>query len=157
MGFFGTFVFDGAAWLTEPGAEKRVGEPSLLVNIHDSDIATIVYRPSGPGAGIAFLGETPRSYFEDDDASEPTDVAREAKGLAAWWRLRHPAATDAEAAAKERELAGFLAADGDPDAEFDVADEFEDEAMSDEEIFVEVKTARFVAALGLPALEDLTG
>jgi hypothetical protein len=154
MGFFGTFVFDGSTWLTEPGAQKRVGEPSLLVDIHDSDIATIVYRPAGPGSGVAYLGFTPRSYFEDDDASAPTDVAREAAGLAAWWRLR-ASASDAEAAAKEQELAGYLAADISPDEDVDAAEIGRE--LDDAEVFVEVKTARFLAALGLPLPEDLAG
>lgn len=154
MGFFGTFVFDGSTWLTEPGAEKRVGEPSLLVSIHDSDIGTIVYRPAGPGTGTAFLGYTPRSYFEDESASTPTDVAREAAGLAAWWRSRVPGATDEEAAAKEQELAAFLAEDIDPDEEFDPA-ELDETELDDAEVFVELKAARLLTALGLPLPEDL--
>ncbi|MFC0435703.1 hypothetical protein [Kutzneria buriramensis] len=154
MGFFGTFVFDGSAWLTEPGAEKRVGEPSLLVDIHDSDIATIVYRPAGPGSGVAYLGFTPRSYFEDDAASAPTDVAREAAGLAAWWRLRS-SASDAEVAAKQQELAGYLAEDISADEDVDAAEIGAE--LDDAEVFVEVKTARFLAALGLPLPEDLAG
>jgi hypothetical protein len=154
MGFFGTFVFDGSAWLTEPGAEKRIGEPSLLVDIHDSDIATIVYRPAGAGSGVAYLGFTPRSYFEDDAASAPTDVAREAAGLTAWWRLR-ASVSDAEAAAKEQELAGYLAEDIAPDEDIDAAEIGAE--LDDAEVFVEVKTARFLAALGLPLPEDLAG
>ncbi len=61
-----------------------VPEPWLLVDIHDSDIATIAYRPTGSGSGVAYLGVTPRTYFEDPGASAPSDVAREAGGLVEW-------------------------------------------------------------------------
>ncbi|MEV7986869.1 hypothetical protein [Micromonospora sp. NPDC085948] len=61
--------------------------PWLLVDIHDSDSATLTYRPAGPGTGVAYLGYTPRTYFENPDASAPTDAVREAAGLSAWWAL----------------------------------------------------------------------
>jgi hypothetical protein len=118
-----------------------------------SDIATLTYRPPGPGSGTAYLGHTPRTYFENPDASAPTDVAREAAGLGSWWAQRHGGAGDTERTAKEAELAAYLAADRDP-ADIDLDDE--DDDLDDAEIFVEVKTARFLAALDLPVPGDLT-
>jgi len=85
MGFFGTYLFDGQRWMThEADKLPTVPEPWLLVDIHDSDIATIAYRPIGSGSGVAYLGVTPRTYFEDPGASAPSDVAREAGGLVEW-------------------------------------------------------------------------
>jgi len=150
MGFFGRFHFDGTAW-TEPDDDPR--PPWLSVDIHDSDIATITYEPAGPGTGIAYLGETPRSYFEEEDASEPTDTAAEAAGLAAWWAELHD---EGAVGTKERELVAYLAEDTDPDQ---VEEEDEDpddlDEVDDAEIFVEVKTARFLAALDLPVPDEL--
>jgi hypothetical protein len=149
MGFSGAYLFDGTGWREqEPGHEPALPEPWLLVTIFDSDIAMVVYRPPGPGSGVAFLGFTPRTYFEDDAASSPTDVAREAKGLAGWWAGRNPDATDLTRAAKTRELRAFLVADG---ARPSIADD-----ADDAEVFVELKAARFLAALGLPAPDDLS-
>jgi hypothetical protein len=149
MGFFGTYLFDGTDW-TQHDPRRTPREPWLLIDIHDSDISTVVYRPAGPGSGIAYLGVTPRTYFEDEAASEPTNVAQEADGLAAWWAAFHPETTATTRAAKAAELRAFLAADGvrsDDDGRGDEVD--------DAEVFVEVKTARFINALGLPAPDEL--
>jgi hypothetical protein len=149
MGFFGQFHFDGTAW-TAPRDDAV--PPWLSVDIHDSDIATITYEPAGPGTGIAFLGETPRTYFEDDTASEPTDVAREAAGLAEWWSGINDMADVWD---KERELVGYLAEDGDK-AQAATDDDLDDlDEIADEDIFVEVKVARFLDALDLPVPDDL--
>jgi hypothetical protein len=121
-------------------------EPWLLIDIHDSDITTVTYRPTGPGTGIAYLGYTPRSYFERDDASEPTDVAREAAGLASWW-CQVRGATAGRMELKRSELAAFLAHDLDPS-------ELDDD-LHDAEVFVEIKTRRFLAALDLPVPDEL--
>jgi hypothetical protein len=163
MGFFGTYLYEDGAWrsgVVTPSHDElwrplRVeapvaGEPWLLVDIHDSDITTITYRPTGPGTGTAYLGYTPRSYFERDGASAPTDVPREAAGLASWWRQVHAAA---DASDKEAEIAAFLAHDLGPSEDDD--DDTEDEDLDDAEVFVEVKTAQFLAALGLPLPADL--
>lgn len=154
MGFFGTYLFDGHRWAAHPPAEQPTNaEPWLLVDIHDSDIATLTYRPPGPGSGVAYLGDTPRTYFENPDASAPTDVAREAAGLGAWWAQQHGGASDIERRAKEAELAAYLAEDLDP-ADMDL-DDADDDDLDDAEIFVEVKTARFLAALDLPVPDAL--
>ena len=149
MGFFGTYLFDGTAWtVQEKVHEPTIPEPWMLISIHDSDLAMVIYGPSGPAAGFAYLGFTPRTYFEDDTESPPTDIVREAKGLAAWWAGRNPDASELTRAAKARELRAFLAADG---VQPDMADD-----ADDAEVFVEVKVARFLAALGLPIPEDLS-
>ncbi|MEV4216804.1 nucleotidyltransferase domain-containing protein [Nonomuraea sp. NPDC049725] len=83
-----------------------------MVSIYDSDIATVIYRPAGPGTGVAYLGYTPCTYFEDPEASVPTDVEREAVGLASWWSQAHGGADDAEHGEDfvEVEAARFLGA-----------------------------------------------
>jgi hypothetical protein len=148
MGFFATYLFSGGTWTEiEPDQEPHepaVAEPWLYVDIHDSDIATVMYAPAGPASGIAFLGVTPRTYFEDDAASPPTDTNREAKGLAAWWAGYHGEGEFARAA-KARELRAYLADDGDtPD------ENVSDEELDDADVFVEAKTAQLIDALGLP-------
>jgi hypothetical protein len=163
MGFFGTYLF-GAAWTqVSKGEEPLIPPPWLLIDIHDSDFTTVRYAPRGSGSGIAFLGDTPRSYFDDERESAPTDVAREAEALAAWWARHHGIDDEGLRAAKRHELAGYLAADLDPDddEDFDSDDDFEDD-FEDEpdppplaDIFVEVKTGLFLRALGLPLPEDL--
>jgi hypothetical protein len=149
MGFFGTYLFDGTSWTEqEPGYEPDVPEPWLLIHISDSDIAMVVYEPPSPGSGVAYLGFTPRTYFEDNAASAPTDADRKARGLAAWWAGQNPGADDVTRARKTRELRAFLAADGVQPNQADDAD--------DADVFVEVKAARFLTVLGLPTPAGLT-
>ena len=158
MGFFGRYVYDGTRWL--PLAEHEVpslAEPWLSVDIYDSDITTVVYRPAGQGSGVAYLGDTPRTYFADETASAPTDTGVEAAALAAWWARRHGASDDARDA-KARELIGYLAADG-PDDPGDYGNsdygnsDYDD--LADADVFVEVTTARFLAVLDLPVPDGL--
>lgn len=148
MGFFGTYQFDGTGY--EPG--DRAGapsmEPMLWVDIHDSDIAMLRYAPSGRGTGVAYLGCTPRIYFEAEEASEPTDPNLEANGLTDWWALRNIDATEAERDAKRLEILAFLASDELPEINADGP-------MDDTDIFVELKTARLLTTLGLPLPDDL--
>ncbi|MBV1853022.1 hypothetical protein [Catellatospora tritici] len=163
MGFFGTYRYDGTRWHELPRPDlSPAEEPWLLVYIHDSDVGMVHYRPTGTGSGVAYLGHTPRTYFDDPGASAPTDVAREAAALAAWWALARGGVDPDAVAAKERELAGYLAADEDPDADEPLdGDGGDDEPveLDDADIFVEVKVSRFVLALGLPDLPepDLVG
>jgi hypothetical protein len=123
----------------------------MLITVHDSDITTITYRPVGTGTGVAYLGITPRTYFEDVNASAPTDVVREAAGLTAWWAGLH-AETDRERLiSKEAELLGYLAQDVDPeDDDLDDGDEIDVDALDDADLFVEIKTAKLLALLDLP-------
>lgn len=131
MGFFGTYLFEGGRWAAADSSREAV-EPWLFLNIYDSDIATVMYRPTGAGTGIAFLGCTPRTYFDDISASSPTDTGMESLGLATWWATQH-GSDDAARDAKQQELLTYLADD--------------DEAGADS---VEVTAGRFLAALGLP-------
>jgi hypothetical protein len=152
MGYFGSFLFDGQGW-TETGANDVPppgGEYWLHVDIHDSDIATITYHPAGPGSGVAYLGCTPRTYFESPTASLPTDVRREAEALAAWWAGRRGGVTDTDRVAMMARIRPYLAQDLSPeDTEIDDDD---DQDLDDAEIFVEVKTDQFLVTLGLPPL-----
>jgi hypothetical protein len=139
MGFFGTYLYADGAW-TELDPDADVAEPVapyLFVMIHDSDIAMVRYSPVGDGTGRAFLGYTPRAYFGDPSASAPTDTGLEAAGLAAW-------AGAAGASLSADEVEPFLASDEQRAADAD--------GVPDVDVFVELKTARFVQALGLAPL-----
>jgi hypothetical protein len=167
MGFFGGYIFDGHGWLEfEPssGTVPEVGSPWLKVVIFDSDIADISYHPAGPGTGVAYLGYTPRAYFEDESASAPTDVEREAAGLAAWVAAYQGGGDET---ALQDLIAPFLAADDDDDDEVgdedpegawadDEPDPEGDDDLDDADTFVEAKLARLFEAIGLPLPEDLT-
>jgi hypothetical protein len=152
VGYFGSFLFDGRGWTEADADDVHLpdGEYWLHVNIHDSDIATITYHPTGPGSGIAYLGCTPRTYFEEPTASLPTDVRREAEGLTVWWAGRRGGATDTDRVAMMARIRPYLAHDVRPeDIEFDGE---EDQDLDDAEVFVEVKTDQFLVTLGLPPL-----
>lgn len=153
MGFFGSYLYADGHWHEEElSSEPIAAEPWLHASVHDSDFTAVTYRPTGPGSGVAFLGYTPRSYFEMDDASPPTDVARESAGLTHWWALLHGVTSTEEIAAKNAELIGYLAKDLDStNTESDADDDTDDDA----ELFAEIKTSRFLATLGLPLPEDL--
>lgn len=152
MGFFGSYLYADGHWQEEELAEEpTTAEPWLHVLVHGSDFTAITYRPAGPGSGVAFLGYTPRSLFETEDASAPTDVVREAVGLASWWALLGGVTSDEVTAAKSAQLIGYLAEDIDPATKHRNLLGDLDEA----DVFVEIKTSRFIAALDLPILEDL--
>ena len=167
MGFFGGYIFDGHTWLEfEPSAGKvpDVGSPWLKVVFYESDIAAISYHPAGPGTGVAYLGFTPRVYFEDDYASAPTDIEREAAGLAAWVAAYQGGGDEA---ALQDLIAPFLASDDDSEGEEDMeqddlADAWGDDepdpdgdSEDDDELLVEEKLARLFTAIGLPLPDDL--
>ncbi|MCA2214955.1 hypothetical protein [Jidongwangia harbinensis] len=154
MGFSGTYLRTGDDWSDHDPDDvpPPAAEPWLLVDIYDSDIATVSYGPAGPGSGVAYLGDTPRAYFDDPDASAPTDVTREAAGLAHWWARQHPAAGAPQRAAKQAEIATYLAADRDR-GDDDWDDAVDDAAAAD--VFVETRTARLLTALGLPVPDEL--
>ena len=168
MGFFGGYIFNGHNWLEfEPsaGSVPKVGSPWLRVVIYDSDIADIGYHPAGPGTGVAYLGFTPRVYFEDDNASAPTDVEREAAGLAAWVAAYQGGGDET---ALQDLIAPFLASDDDSegleDDDYDDREDAwgdseepdsEDDDLDDADTFVEVKLARLFTAIGLPLPTDL--
>lgn len=154
MGFFGGYIFDGSTWHgfdPDSGQNPDIAEPWLSADIHDSDFATVLYEPAGPGSGTAYLGCTPRIYFGDESASAPTDALREAAGLASWLARQRVVSDEAEL----RELiASFLAAD--------IEDQLPDHdaGPADDDLggtFVEAKVARFLKAVGLPVPDELPG
>jgi len=148
VGFFGSYVFDGNAWHGyDPDSDQipDVASPWLSVDIHDSDIATVRYEPAGPGSGTAYLGFTPRMYFGSESALAPTDVHREAEGLASWL-ARQQGRSDRQL------IASFLAEDireQPPDPEDDADD------LDDAGIFVEIKVSEFLKTMGLPVPDEL--
>jgi hypothetical protein len=81
VGYFGTFIYRDGEWRDHGGSDRE-----LVVDIHDSDIATVDYRPAPPGLGRFYLGVQPRDYFEDPDASRPVDVPAEVEAFRQWAR-----------------------------------------------------------------------
>jgi hypothetical protein len=82
VGHFGKYAYSDGRWST--GGPTAV--PFLLVDVHDSDIATVDYRAADASGGRFFLGCEPRFYFEESDAGEPVDTAGESEGFARWVR-----------------------------------------------------------------------
>jgi hypothetical protein len=92
VGYFGTFIYRDGQWQQRSGTG-----PELVVDVHDSDIATIDYRPAPAGLGRFYLGHQPRDYFGDPEASRPVDVEAEVAGFGSWASEtlgRAPAADD---------------------------------------------------------------
>src|SRR5215217_3583896 len=58
--------------------------PFLLIDVHDSDIATVDYRAADASGGRFYLGYEPRVYFEEPAAGAPVDTSVEAEGFARW-------------------------------------------------------------------------
>ena len=102
-----------------------------------------------------FLGPIRAQEGRSECLLGPTaaEAGREAQGLATWWAALHPEVDEAAHAAKASELRAFLASDDPPG---DDEDE-DDEDLDDAEVFVEVKTAHFIRALGLPTPAGLPG
>ncbi|UOY03430.1 hypothetical protein [Blastococcus sp. PRF04-17] len=126
MGRFGKFVYSAGRWTS--GAPTAV--PFLLVDVHDSDIATVDYRAADASGGRFFLGYEPRIYFEEPDAAAPVDTRAEAEGFARW--AREATGTDVDPGAVERLMAA-------PDGAPPVDD------------FVEETVEKLAALAGLPA------
>ena len=134
MGYFGTFIYRDGEW-----RDRADGTPELVVDIHDSDIATVDYRPAPPGLGRFYLGIQPRDYFADPDASRPLDVPAEVDGFVGW------AAQTLGRAPRSEDVRDLVAENG--------------TTVPDDD-FVEDTAARLIQLLGLPlppALEEVTG
>lgn len=134
MGYFGTFIYRDGAW-----QERGGGDRELVLDIHDSEIATVDYRPAPPGRGRFYLGYQPRVYFEDPEASQPVDVPAEVDGFVGW-------AAETLGAAPSPDDVRPLVAD--------------DDAEDPPDDFVEDAAARLIRLLGLPvppALAEVTG
>ncbi len=154
MGFFGSYVFDGAAWHGyDPDSEQMpdIAGPWLSVDIHDSDIATVRYEPAGPGSGTAYLGFTPMVYFGSESALAPTDVLREAGGLA-FWLTRHQDRNDEP---ELRQLIAPFLAENFAEQQADPGDDADD--LDEAHIFVEIKVSELLKAVGLPVPDELPG
>ncbi len=134
MGYFGTFIYRDGEWRDHGG-----GTTELVVDIHDSDIATVDYRPAPPGLGRFYLGIQPRDYFADPDASRPLDIPAEVDGFIGW------AERTLGRAPYPEDIRELVAEDGIEEPEDD---------------FVEDTVARLIRLLGLPlppALAEVTG
>lgn len=90
MGNFESAMYKSGQWVNSDGSNDW----DLRVSVHDSDIATIEYHPSGSAAGRFFLGFQPRDYFDDQVDHEPVDLASESEGfcngLPLSWARRSP-------------------------------------------------------------------
>ena len=113
MGYFGRLAYSDGRWT----AGRPTAVPFLLVDVHDSDIATVDYRSADASGGRFFLGYEPRIYFQEPDASPPVDTATEAEGFARW--ARDVTGTDVDPAEVQRLMAS---PDGAPPAD-DVVEE----------------------------------
>ncbi|MFD2093268.1 hypothetical protein [Blastococcus deserti] len=82
MGYFGKLSYSDGRWR----AAGPTAVPFLIVDVHDSHIATVDYRAADAGGGRFFLGYEPRIYFEEPDAGDPVDTRAEAEGFARWVR-----------------------------------------------------------------------
>ena len=82
MGLFGRFAYSEGRWSTD----GPTAVPFLLVDVHDSGLATVDYRSADASGGRFYLGYEPRFYFDEPDAGVPVDTVAEADGFAAWVR-----------------------------------------------------------------------
>jgi hypothetical protein len=130
VGYFGTFIFRDGQWQQRSGGAG----PELVVDVHDSDIATIDYRPAPPGLGRFYLGHQPRDFFADPEASQPVDVPAEVDAFVGW------AAQALGRAPEPAQLRPLVAEDGTRAAEDGV---------------VEDTVVRLLDLLGLPVPEEL--
>jgi hypothetical protein len=128
VGLFGKFAYSAGRWSTE----GPTAVPFLLIDVHDSSIATVDYRAADASGGRFFLGYEPRFYFDEPGAGSPVDVVAEAAGFAEW--AREATDTDVDPADVQRLLASPDGAP--PPAEVAV---------------VEETVERLLALAGLPA------
>jgi hypothetical protein len=79
---FGTFAYSQGRWTRG----RPTAVPFLLLDVHDSDVATVDYRSPDASGGRFYLGYEPRFYFDEADAGSPVDTQAEAEGFARWVR-----------------------------------------------------------------------
>jgi hypothetical protein len=128
VGLFGKFAYSAGRWSTD----GPTAVPFLLLDVHDSHIATVDYRAADASGGRFFLGYEPRFYFDEPGAGSPVDVVAEAAGFAEW--AREATGTDVDPAEVQQLLAS---PDGAPPPE--------------EVAVVEETVVRLLALVGLPA------
>jgi hypothetical protein len=80
VGRFAKFAYSDGRW----SADGPTAVPFLLIDVHDSRIATVDYRAADATGGRFFLGYEPRVYFEEPDAGAPVDTRAESEGFARW-------------------------------------------------------------------------
>jgi hypothetical protein len=80
VGNFESSIFRSGVWMETEGGDHW----DLRVSVHDSDIATIEFKPSGSAAGRFYLGFQPRDYFNDPADHDPVDLAAESEGFSQW-------------------------------------------------------------------------
>jgi hypothetical protein len=130
MGHFGKYAYSAGRWST--GAPTAV--PFLLIDVHDSDIATVDYRAADASGGRFFLGCEPRFYFEESDAAAPVDTAVEAAGFADW--VKDVTGREIDPADVQQLMAPTHAA-----------------PVRDDEVVVEDTVGRLLTLAGLPRLD----
>ena len=96
MGSFRKYAYSEGRWSTD----GPTAVPFLLVDVHDSRIATVDYRATDASGGRFYLGYEPRFYFDEPDAGHPVDTAAESEGFAAWARDVSGAEVDRAAVAE---------------------------------------------------------
>ena len=99
MGYFGRLAYSDGRW----SSGRPTAVPFLLIDVHDSDIATVDYRAADATGGRFFLGYEPRIYFEEPDAGAPVDTRAEAEGFARW--VQDASGTDVDPAEVQRLMA----------------------------------------------------
>jgi hypothetical protein len=99
MGLLATFAYSDGRW----SSDGPTAVPFLLVDVHDSRVATVDYRMGDASGGRFFLGYEPRFYFDEAGAGTPVDIGAEAVGFARW--AREATGTDVEPA----EVAALMA------------------------------------------------
>jgi hypothetical protein len=82
MGYFGQLAYSAGQW----SAGRPTAVPFLLIDIHDSHLATVDYRDADASGGRFYLGYEPRIYFEEPEGADTVDTGREAEGFARWVR-----------------------------------------------------------------------
>ena len=106
MGHFGKYAYSAGRWSTDgPSAV-----PFLLIDIHDSDIATVDYRSADASGGRFFLGYEPRFYFDEPDAAPAVDTWAESEGFARWVREAEAAEARGDGTARSKAYAGLARA-----------------------------------------------
>ena len=128
MGHFGKYSYSAGRWSTE----GPTAVPFLLIDVHDSDIATVDYRAADASGGRFFLGYEPRFYFDERGAAAPLDTAAEAEGFTRW--VREVSGAEVDPADVRRLMAS---PEGEPP----------------EDDFAEDTVERLLALAGLPRLD----
>ncbi|MFK4641082.1 hypothetical protein [Paenarthrobacter histidinolovorans] len=130
MGNFGRFTY------TDLGVSDSEGlDPTLVLELHDSDFVVVNFYPTYLGSGRFYLGFQPRDYFEDPAASDAVDIGREAEAFQQW---------------VNKSLGRSIAV-------ADILPFIADESVEEpEDVFVEDTMERFLGLIGLPMPAELS-